>query len=150
MPKRDMNRSSTKYGDSIADHDWSAPEQDEQTSDTRVKSIELQIWHETVPEPEDRYEIEMYEVTVTFDTDTGEPYVLYAIEYRWKGNYWRDITDWDWRDLPNGVRNEVADSLCVDSPDDLDAGARLVDEGGESRWEKIHKPRMEAMKDDGQ
>lgn len=147
MPERE-SRPPTKYGEMIADHEWSEPEENEPTPDTRVKSIELDIYHDTEPDPDDNYAVERYTVNISFEKDSGDPFVLYAIEHRWKGNYWRDTTDWDWRDLPDGVRQAVANQMSVESPDELDGGARLMDEGGESRWEKHHKPRMEAMSGD--
>lgn len=145
MTEKQEKRSRTKYGERIEGHDWSNQEPDEPEARTRVDSHELDVYHDTEPEPDDNYGRERYTIRITYDRESGKPYVLYAVEHRWKGNYWRDITDWDWRDLPPSVRQCVADVLPVDSPAALNSGVRLMEEGGESRWEKHHKPRVEAM-----
>lgn len=135
----------TKY--SVPDGHWDEDDESEETPErTQVHSHEIEVYYDTEPDPEDNYGREMYTVTVTCNDDG--PSVLYAVEHRWKGNYWRDVTDWDWRDLPGPVRQCVANALPVESPDDLDGGVRLMDEGGESRWEKVHKPRVDDMSRD--
>ena len=142
------DRSKTKYGDLIEDHEWEEQETEDQPQRTRIKSIDIDVMYDTEPDPADNYDRERYTVTVTHDRETGDPWVLYVVQHRWKGNYWRDITDWDWRDVPGPVRHRVANALAVDGPDDLDGGARLIDKGGESRWEKYHKHRVESMSGD--
>jgi hypothetical protein len=141
--------SDTKYGDRLEDHDWSGPELEAETTDrTHVKNHEIDVIYVTDPAEDMGYGREKYTATIRYDDETGDPYVLYAVEHRWKGNYWRDTTDWDWRDLPEPVRQQVAAALPVESPDELDSGTRLMDEGGESRWEKHHKHQMEKMDGD--
>lgn len=143
--EKDTNRSSTKYGQMIEDHDWSEPESEpDELERTSVKRHEVDVIYVTDPGETGGYGRERYTATVDYD-DTGEPYILYVVEHRWKGNYWRDVTDWDWRDVPVPVREQIASVLPVDRPRDLDCGDRMIDEGGESRWEKYHKPRVDSM-----
>ena len=142
------DRSKTKYGDLIADHEWSEPEPEESPERTRIKSHEIEVYYDTEPDPKDNYGRERYTVQVKYGRETDKPHVLYVVEHRWKGNYWRDVTDWDWLDLPEPVRQCVANSLPVKSPGDLDGGVRMIDEGGESRWEKYHKHRVESLSGD--
>jgi hypothetical protein len=125
-----------------------AEDDDGRPERTRVDSHEIDVYYDTGPDPDDNYGRERYTVTVTYDKETGDPSFLYAVEHRWKGNYWRDMTDWDWRDLPAPVRRCVAAVLPVESPDELDRGVRLMDEGGESRWKKHHKHRVESLSGD--
>lgn len=138
----------TKYGGLLAEHEWSDPEAEKIPERTRVKSHKIVVYYDAEPDPEGNYGREKYTLTISYDNDTGDPYVLHAVEHRWKGNYWRDVTDWDWLDLPDPVRQCTASSLPVESVGDLNNGVRLVDEGGESRWEKHHKHRVEAMSGD--
>lgn len=146
--ERTTPRSETKYGDRVGDAlDRPAPEP-EAADRTSVSDHEIEVIYETDPGRDDGYGREKYSATVRYDDETGAPYVLFVIEHRWKGNYWRDTTDWDWRDVPEPVREQIAAALPVGHPDALDAGTRLIDEGGESRWEKHHKHRVEAMSGD--
>jgi hypothetical protein len=143
------DRSDTKYGEMIADHDWSKPDEEPTPQPrTTIKSHEIDVYHDDEPDPDDNYGRTRYTVQVNHDEDG--PYVLYASGHHWKGNYWRDTTDWDWRDLPKPVRETVVAALPVDDPDALDCGTRMMDEGGESRWQKIHKPRMESYDGGGE
>ncbi|AEH39487.1 hypothetical protein [Halopiger xanaduensis] len=141
------DRSNTKYGDQIADHEWTEdgpdddPDEHERTS---IDGHEIDVIYTTDPGETGRYGREKYTATVSYDDETGEPHILYVVKHRWKGNYWRDVTDLDWRDVPEPVREQVAATLPVDGPDALDSGVRLIEEGGESRWEKYHKPRVES------
>ncbi|RQG93713.1 hypothetical protein [Natrarchaeobius oligotrophus] len=133
----------TKY--SVPDGHWDDdPEPEPELERTRVSDHEIDVIFVTDPGADMGYGREKYTATIRYDDETGEPYVLFAVEHRWKGNYWRDVTDWDWRDVPEPVRRQIAAVLPVDSPDDLDDGVRVIGEGGECRWEKYHKPRMEA------
>lgn len=140
------DRSQTKYGSQLEDHDWTASGEDvESVERTRVKGHEIDVvYYVTDPDADGGYGREKYTATVCYN-EGREPYVLYVVEHRWKGNYWRDVTDWDWRDVPGPVRQEIANRLPVTTPSELDSGVRLMDEGGESRWEKHHKHRVEAM-----
>lgn len=142
-------RSDTKYGDRLKDDQWDEPESEPEAADrTSVTDHEVDVIYHTDPDQTDGYGREKYSATIRYDDETGEPYVLFVVEYRWKGNYWRDVTDWDWRDVPDPVRERIAATLPVENPDQLDSGTRLMDEGGESRWKKYHKHRVEAMSGD--
>jgi len=139
-------RSETKYGDRLEDDQWDDPDSEPEAADrTSVTDHEVDVIYHTDPDQTDGYGREKYSATIRYDDETGEPYVLSVVEHRWKGNYWRDVTDWDWRDVPEPVRQRVAATLRVENPDQLDSGTRLMDEGGESRWQKHHKHRVEAM-----
>lgn len=142
-------REDTKYGSDLDGHDWSEPEPDVETKErTRIRNHEIEVIYVTDPSEDMGYGREKYKAIIRYDDESGEPYVLNAIGYRWKGNYWRDTTDWDWRDLPGPVRQQVAAALPVESPAELDNGTRLIEEGGESRWHKYHKPQMDKMDGD--
>jgi len=138
--------SDAKYGDAIPDDHW---EEDdgavEEGSPTTITNHEIDVILTTDPHESGGYGRKKYSCRIRYDEETGEPYVLYVVGYRWKGNYWRDTTDWDWRDVPRAVRQQVAAALPVDSPDELDSGTRLMDEGGESRWKKHHRKRMKQL-----
>ncbi|MDS0280045.1 hypothetical protein NDI85_19865 [Halomicroarcula sp. S1AR25-4] len=143
-----VNRSDTKYGDRVGDAlDRPAPEP-EQPDRTSVTDHDIEVIYETDPGRDDGYGREKYSATIRYDDETGEPYVLFVVEHRWKGNYWRDVTDWDWRDVPEPVRQRIAAALPVDGPAALATDQRLIDAGGESRWEKHHKHRVEDMSGD--
>lgn len=143
-------RSDTKYGDRLEDHEWSEPEPETEAPErTMVKDHEVDVIYVVDPDEDMGYGREKYTATIRYDDETGDPYVLYVVEHRWKGNYWRDTTDWEFQDIPEPVRQQVAAVLPVDRPTDLDTETRVIDEGGESRWKKHHKPRMEAYNDGG-
>jgi hypothetical protein len=143
------DREETKYGADIADYDWSDPDDEDETGTrTDVKGHELDVIYHTDPGAKGGYGRSKYTAHVRYDDETGDPFVLYVVEHRWKGNYWRDITDLDWRDTPELVREAIADCLPVDHADDLDGGTRLMDEGGESRWEKYHSRRVQELSGD--
>lgn len=139
----------TKYGDRIADDHWEEDDPEpQQPTRTTVRNHEIEVYYDDEPEPQDNYDRTKYTVTICHDDETREPYVLRVIEHRWKGNYWRDTTDLDWRDTPRLVRERVASVMGADRPQDLDCGTRMFDEGGESRFEKYHKPRIDATTTD--
>lgn len=138
--------SETKYGDRIKDHEWTDDSVTERPDRTTVKKHELDVVYTTDPDADMGYGREKYTVKIQYDDET--PYVLYVVEHKWKGNYWRDITDWDFRDIPAPVRQQVADLLPVDSPEELDLDERLMNKGGESRWQKHHKKRVESLSGD--
>jgi hypothetical protein len=133
---------------SVPDGHWEKDEPEVEHDDRlHVKGHEIEVVYTYDPDEKHGYGREMYTVTITYDDEHGTE-ALYAIKHRWKGNYWRDVLDLDWQDVPEPVRQKVASLLPVDGPDELESGVRLFDEGGESRWEKIHKPRVEAMSGD--
>lgn len=148
--ERTLSRSDTKYGDRLDNDQWDEPEPEPDGGDARARITdhELDVYYDADPDPEDNYDRERYTVAIRYDDETDDPYVLYAVEHRWKGNYWRDVTDWDWQDVPEPVRERVAAALPVESPTDLESGVRLIDAGGESRWEKHHKHRVESLSGD--
>ena len=148
--QRATPRSNTKYGDRLADDAWDEPEPEPDGGEprARVTDHELDVAYDTEPDAEDNYDRERYTVTIRYDDESGEPYVLYAVEHRWKGNYWRDVTDWDWRDVPEPVRERVVAALPIDDPAVLTSEHRLIEAGGESRWQKHHKHRVESMSGD--
>lgn len=140
------DRDSTKYGSDIADHDWSKPETEiEQPDRTSVDTHKIEVIYVTDPSEDMGYGREKYTLNIRYDDDTGEPYVLFAIKHRWKGNYWRDVLDLDWKDVPYPVKERVVSLLPVERVGDLATENRLIPEGGESRFEKYHKPRMDSM-----
>jgi len=140
------NRSNTKYGDRIEDHDWSDPDDSEDAPDrTRIGSHDIEVIYTTDPSESMGYGREKYTARIAYDDADGTPYVLFAIKHRWKGNYWRDTHDLDWRDVPQPVREQVAAALPVPDAAALDTDARLIEEGGESRWQKHHKHRVENL-----
>lgn len=144
-----VSRDDTKYGEELDGHDWSESEPDVETQDrTSIKNHEIDVIYVTDPGEDMGYGRGKYTATIRYDDETGEPYVLYVVEHSWKGNYWRDVTDWDWQDVPQPVRQQVATALPVRSPEELESGVRLMDEGGESRWHKHHKHQVEAMDGD--
>jgi len=140
------DREDTKYGEQIKDHDWSKPDEGtESRRNTNVAGHELEITH-IYDETKDRnYGKHKYRIPIRYDDETGNPYALYAVKHRWKGNYWRDTTDFDWRDLPKPVKRRVASLLPVESHEVLRTEERLIPEGGESRWQKYHKDKVDQM-----
>jgi len=138
------NRENTKYGDQLEDHDWSKPEP-ETPDRTSVKNHEIDVIYTTEPDETRGYGRQKYTAHIKYDDETGDPYVLYVVKHRWKGNYWRDTTDLDWLDTPTPVKQQIAAKLPVESPAALGTDTRLIEEGGESRWQKYHKDRVERM-----
>jgi len=132
----------TKYGDRIADRDWSKEPKEEQPDRTKVKDHTIEVIYTTDPDETRGYGRKKYKIILRYDEG---PYVLYCIEYKWKGNYWRDVTDWDFQDIPTPVRQQVAMVLPVNRPGELDTENRVIPEGGESRFEKHHKKRIESL-----
>lgn len=142
-------RSTTKYGEGLRDHDWSQPQPDvDHPGRLNVKSHDIEVIYTVDGSKDMGYGREKYKANIKYDDETGEPYVLYVIEYKWKGNYWRDTTDWDFRDIPGPVRQQIAAKLPVERAQDLEPETRLMDEDGESRWQKHHQQRMEQMTGD--
>lgn len=134
----------TKYGDRIPDDAWVQEEEPQEDPDrTSVKSHKIEIIYDDVPEPEDNYDRTKYKLHIWYDDEDDTPQVFHAVTYRWKGNYWRDILDLDFRDVPTPVKEEVASRLPVNSVADLETRERVIDEGGENRWKKYHMPRIE-------
>lgn len=135
----------TKYGDQIKNHEWKTLEPDEQpTETTTIKNHTIDVIYTFDPTEDMGYGRKKYTAHITYN-DNNDPEILYVIEHKWKGNYWRDVTDWNWNEIPEPVRRTITNALPVESPTELESGVQLMDEGGESRWAKFHKPQMEKM-----
>lgn len=121
----------TKY--SVPDDHWD--DSDDSTAEfspVHVDSHTVDVIHTTDPNESMGYGRDRYSAHVTHGDDG--PTVLYFTKHRWKGNYWREHLELDWRDTPGVVRRQVADVVACDGVDDLDPGHRLIDEGGEACW----------------
>lgn len=136
----------TEYGDQIADDAWVA-EEPEKPDRTSVASHEIEVIYTVDPDADMGYGREKYSANIQYD-DTGEPYVLFVVEHKWKSNYWRDTTDWDYRDIPEPVRQRIATELPVASPKELEPDVRTMDEDGESRFQKYHKSAIQNTRAD--
>ena len=123
----------SKY--SVPDDYWEKDEPD--YSPTHVHSHKIDVILTTDPTESMGYGREKYTAHLTHDEDG--PTVLYFTEHRWKGNYWRDIRRWDWKDVPGSVRQQIAAVVACDGVTDLDPGVRLINEGGESTWRELKK-----------
>ena len=136
----------TKY--TIPEDHWAEADRDPETDahpTQYIDSHEVAVYVDDVSNPEDNYDRTKYTVQITYND--GEPTFLYATAHRWKGNYWRDKVDYDWRETPQEVKARVAAVVACDGVDALDPGVRLIDEDGRDRWREIHQPRLES---DGQ
>lgn len=115
------------------DHEW-ADEKEQQLDHqpVHVDRHEVDVILTTDPHEKYGYGREKYTAHLSHDEDGAT--CLYFTEHRWKGNFWRETTEWDWQDVPGLVKRQVAAVVDCDGVDDLDPGHRLVDEGGESTW----------------
>ena len=129
----------TKYSIS-EDHQWPDEKKREAEerglSSTTVESHEVDIIHTTDPSEDMGYGRDKYTVHIANDglDDDDTPYAVYATKHRWKGNFWRDVLDIDWCDLPTTVQRRVASVVACDDLDDLDPGVRVIGEDGRSTW----------------
>lgn len=120
------------------DHEWA----DEQTEDftespVTVKSHDVDIIHTIDPTEDYGYGRDKYTVHITNDNERERsPYALYATKHRWKGNFWRETLEVDWRDLPNVVQRRVASVVACKGVADLDSGSRLIDKEGRNPWQR--------------
>lgn len=127
----------TKY--EVPDDHWEEEQEDEEESNespVRVESHDVDVILTVDPDHDHAdmgYGREKYTVRLV-DDDEDAPYALYCIEHKWKGNYWRDVKELDWRDIPTEVQLRVAEVVDCAGVDDLDSGVRLVEEGGRSTW----------------
>lgn len=101
-------------------------------SPTSIDSHTVDVILTTDPDEEMGYGREKYTTKLVHDDDGLR--VLYCVEHRWKGNFWRDIREWDWCDVPHPVRERVASVVDCDGVDDLNPGVRLIGEGGRCSW----------------
>lgn len=124
----------TKY-EIADDHEWADEKQadDPAESPVSVDSHTVDIIHTTNPDADMGYGRDKYTVHIVDESswNDGTPYATHAVKHRWKGNFWRETKQVDWRDLPPIVRKRVLSLVpCLA----LDPGCRLVDEGGRSVW----------------
>lgn len=132
----------SKY--SVPDDHWESREERELAeSPARVDTHSVEVILTTDPTEKYGYGREKYTVHIVHDGEDA-PYALYATEHRWKGNFWRDVKDIDWHDVPGTVRKQVACVVACNGVNDLHPGHRVIGEGGESRW----KRRQEAGTDE--
>lgn len=128
----------TKYQISD-DHEWADEQRDREAREYDPTSLESHTVDVVLTTDQDErygYGRERYTVHVGHDEDNA-PYVVYAVEHTWKGNYWRETREWDWRDIPGSVRQRATSVVAgADSPADLDSGYRLIDEGGRPTWRR--------------
>lgn len=136
MSDTDAEGKQTKY-EIPDDHEWAdEQEPDEDVQDrTSVQSHEVDIIYTVDPNEDMGYGREKYTVHLTHGKDR-DPIALYVLEHRWKGNYWREHTEWDWRDIPMPVKKRVASIVDCAGVEDLKPERRLVDEGGETAWQR--------------
>ena len=121
----------TKY--SVPDDYWDRKDEPaDEYSPTTVDSHNVDVILTTDPTETMGYGREKYTAHIVHD-DEGVR-VLYFTKHRWKGNYWRDVRDLDWLDVPGSVRQQVAAVVACDGVDDLDPGVRVIGEGGRSTW----------------
>lgn len=124
----------TKYGDRIDDGHWENDEDEpDPTSPADIKRHEVDVILTTDPHEQDGYGREKYTAHVSHRHDDS-PIVLYATEHRWKSNYWRNVEDIDWHDVPGAVQKQVAAVVDCDGRRDLHPGTRVVGEDGRSTW----------------
>lgn len=124
----------TKY--QIPDgHEWA----DEQTEDfaeqpVPVTSHDVEIIHTTDPTEDMGYGRDKYTVHLAHDDREHTPYAVFATKWRWKGNFWRESLEVDWRDLPNVVQRRAASVIACESVADLDPGTRVIEPEGRDPW----------------
>lgn len=129
------DRGETKYGDRLKDHDWTSddPEGPESESPASLESHEVDVILTTDPTATDGYGREKYTIHVDHGFEDS-PVAVFATKHRWKGNFWRDVKQIDWHDVPGAVQQTVADVVDCDGVGDLHPGRRVVGEGGRSTW----------------
>lgn len=121
----------TKY--SVPEDAFESDDEPEDESPASIQSIRVDVILVTDPTDDMGYGREKYTAHVKTDDDGTR--VVFFTEHTWKGNYWREFKDWDWQDVPGSVRQKVADAMNVEDWRELDPGVRVVDEGGEKRFE---------------
>lgn len=121
----------SKY--SVSDDHWNEDEEPDPESPVSIDSHTVDVILTTDPTEKHGYGREKYTVYVTHSFDDS-PVVTHAIEHRWKGNYWREVREWDWHDVPGAVKKQVAHVVDCEGARDLHPGDRLVGEGGDSTF----------------
>lgn len=119
------------------DHEWGDEQEPDRDTTDRVSITrhEVDVVIVTDPSEDMGYGREKWTAHLTHGgPDT--PTVLYFTEHRWKGNFWRDIREWDYRDAPVAAKRKVARWVQDASVESLRPGYRVVDEGGKTpaRW----------------
>ncbi len=124
----------TKY--SVPDDHWEDEDDGpvESNAPTSIESHTVDVILTTDPTEDMGYGRKKFTAHIAHKDDG--PVVLYFTRHRWKGNFWRDIEELDWRDVPGSVKRQVAAVVACDGVDDLDPGHRLVEEGGRSTWQR--------------
>jgi len=119
------------------DHEWTDQEEvDEDVLDrTSVDTHEVSVIYTVDPNEDMGYGREKYTAHLTHGKDR-DPVALYVLESRWKGNYWREKTEWDWRDIPDPVKRRIADVVACNGAGSLRPQNRLIPEGGETAWQR--------------
>jgi hypothetical protein len=123
----------TKYGDRIPDDYWDEDDEQDAESPASLESHEVDVILTTDPTEDMGYGREKYTIHIGHDFEDS-PVAVFATEHRWKGNFWRDVRQIDWHDVPGAVKREVADVVDCDGVNDLHPGRRVVGEGGRSTW----------------
>lgn len=121
----------SKY--SVPDDHWKEDDEPDPESPASINSHKIDVILTTDPTEKHGYGREKYTVHIGHDFDDS-PVAVFAIEHRWKGNYWRDVKQIDWHDVPGAVKQQVAHVVDCEGVGDLHPGHRLVGEGGESTW----------------
>lgn len=134
----------TKY--TIPDGHWDDDVEEESHPTQRIDRHEVHVVCDNKADPDGNYDRTKWTAVVTHGDDG--PTALYFTSHRWKGNYWRDQMDVDFRDAPDVVKRRVAEIVVCDGVEDLDPGVRLIEEQGRSRWREIHMPRIEVAERD--
>jgi hypothetical protein len=124
---------STKY--EISDEYWNRANEVmcEKEPPTTVKSHTVAVIMTVDENAEMGYGREKYSVQINHSTSDA-PVALYAMQYRWKGNYWQKQRQIDWCDVPVSVKRETEQVVECNGINDLDPGHRLIGEGGRDPW----------------
>lgn len=123
----------TKY--SIDDDYWTREESTPETkgSPTTVESHTVDVILTVDATKDMGYGREKYSVDISH-RNADAPVALYAIEHRWKGNFWQRKMEWDWCDVPLPVKCRVEQVVECNGISDLDPGVRTIGEGGRDPW----------------
>lgn len=118
----------------VPDGHWDRDDDNDESeySPTTIDTHRVAVILTTDPHEKMGYGRKKYTAHLTHDEDG--PTVLYFTRSRWKGNFWREIEELDWLDVPGVVRQQVASVVACDGVDELSPGVRLIEEGGESVW----------------
>lgn len=123
----------TKY--SVDDDYWTREESTpaKKGRPTTVESHTVDVILTIDPTKDMGYGRKKYTVHI-FHTNADSPVALYAMQHRWKGNFWQKHKQIDWCDVPLPVKCRVEQIVACNGIDDLDPGHRLIGEGGRDPW----------------